>query len=127
MKIKFFSILFLTSICFFSCSKKESAINYIRPVKVVKVHSNTDIQRDFSGIVDAVKYVNLAFRVSGQIINLPVVEGQKVTQGQLIAELDPREIKLTYDASKAAYETAQAQLARNKKLLEKQADRKSVV
>lgn len=72
-------------------------------------------------MVEAVEYVKLAFRVSGQIINLPVVEGQRVKKGQLIAAIDPRDISLQYAADKAAYETAVAQVERNKRLLGRQA------
>ena len=53
-----------------------------------------DYRKDFSGIVEAVEYVKLAFRVNGQIIQLPVIEGQKVKKGQLIAAIDPRDIAL---------------------------------
>ena len=59
--------------------------------------------------------------VSGQIISLPVVEGQRVKKGQLIAAIDPRDISLQYAADKAAYETAAAQVERNKRLLGRQA------
>ena len=71
--------------------------------------------------MEAVEYVRLAFRVSGQIISLPVVEGQRVKKGQLIAAIDPRDISLQYAADKAAYETAAAQVERNKRLLSRQA------
>ena len=83
--------------------------------------SQSVIRKDFSGIVEAVEYVKLAFRVSGQVINLPVVEGQRVKKGQLIAAIDPRDISLQYAADKAAYETAAAQVERNKRLLGRQA------
>ncbi len=121
MKMKPISAILLLALSFFSCGKKEVKQDFIRPVKVTTVKSRHEIKRDFSGVVDAVKYVNLAFRVSGQIINLPVVEGQKVTQGQLIAQIDTREISLNYEAAKAQYETSKAQLERNERLLEKQA------
>ena len=41
--------------------------------------------------------------------------------GQLIAAIDPRDIALQYAADKAAYETAAAQVERNKRLLGRQA------
>lgn len=101
--------------------KKEDNVNVVRPVKTAVVESRTEIRKDFSGIVEAVNYVKLAFRVSGQIINLPVVEGQRVKKGQLIAAIDPRDLALQYAADKAAYETAAAQVERNKRLLARQA------
>lgn len=71
--------------------------------------------------MEPVDFVNLAFRVNGQIINLPVIEGERVKKGQLIAEIDPRDLALQYAADKATFETAGAQLERNKRLLAKQA------
>ena len=69
-----------------SCGqKKREETTLVRPVKTATVRSQSVILKDFSGMVEAVEYVKLAFRVSGQIINLPVVEGQRVRKGQLIA------------------------------------------
>lgn len=101
--------------------KKEDKGATIRPVKTAIVESRSEIKKDFSGIVEAVDYVKLAFRVSGQIVNLPVIEGEKVKKGQLIAAIDPRDIALQYAADKSAYETAAAQVERNKRLLARQA------
>ena len=101
--------------------KKEDKEAIIRPVKTAIVESRSEIKKDFSGIVEAVDYVKLAFSVSGQIINLPVFEGEKVKKGQLIAAIDPRDIALQYAADKSAYETAAAQVERNKRLLARQA------
>ncbi|MGL4293762.1 MAG: efflux RND transporter periplasmic adaptor subunit [Bacteroidales bacterium] len=111
----------IATLCLFSCGKKEETTTPVRPVKVTTVTTRNEIRKDYSGVVDAVKFVNLAFRVPGQIIQLPIVEGQKVKQGDLIAQIDPREIKLQYEAAKAAFETAQAQLQRNERLLQRQA------
>lgn len=112
------SVMMLVTSC---GQKKEGDSTLIRPVKTAIVSSQSVIRKDFSGMVEAVEYVKLAFRVSGQIINLPVVEGQRVKQGQLIAAIDPRDISLQYAADKAAYETAAAQVERNKRLLGRQA------
>ena len=64
-------------------------------------------------MVEAVEYVKLAFRVSGQIIDLPVVEGQRVRKGQLIAAIDPRDISLQYAADKISPAKAGARVERN--------------
>ena len=119
---KFYVIIFTATLVLTACGKKktESAVT-VRPVKTAIVESSSEINKDFSGIVEAVEYVKLAFRVSGQIIDLPVIEGQRVKKGQLIAAIDPRDIALQYAADKSAYETAAAQLERNKRLLERQA------
>ena len=119
---KNFVIIFTAALMLAACGqKKTEAPDFIRPVKTAIVESSSVINKDFSGIVEAVEYVKLAFRVNGQIIDFPVIEGQKVKKGQLIAAIDPRDIALQYAADKSAYETAAAQLERNKRLLERQA------
>ena len=115
-------VIALAAILFQGCGqKKEMTAPATRPVKTTIVESRSVIRKDFSGIVEAVEYVKLAFRVSGQIISLPVIEGEKVKKGQLIAAIDPRDIALQYAATKSAYETASAQVERNKRLLSRQA------
>ena len=119
---KMFLFALVMALLITSCGQKQKGSNtLIRPVKTAQVSSQSVIRKDFSGIVEAVEYVRLAFRVSGQIISLPVVEGQRVKKGQLIAAIDPRDISLQYAADKAAYETAAAQVERNKRLLGRQA------
>ena len=121
MKKKYGFVL-IAAILLASCGqKKETKTTTSRPVKTAIVESRSIIRKDFSGIVEAVEYVKLAFRVSGQIIQLPVIEGEKVKKGQLIAAIDPRDIALQYAATKSAYETAAAQVERNKRLLSRQA------
>lgn len=120
MKKKY--VIALTALIMAGCGQKKGTnAPIIRPVKTTIVQSRSEINKNFSGIVEAVNYVKLAFRVSGQIIDLPVIEGEKVKKGQLIAAIDPRDISLQYSANKAAYETAAAQVERNKRLLSRQA------
>ena len=100
---KMFLFALVTTLFITSCGQKQKGSNtLIRPVKTAQISSQSVIRKDFSGIVEAVEYVRLAFRVSGQIISLPVVEGQRVKKGQLIAAIDPRDISLQYAADKAA-------------------------
>ena len=111
---KNFGFVLAAAILLAGCGqKKETTTTTARPVKTTIVESRSIIRKDFSGIVEAVEYVKLAFRVNGQIIQLPVIEGQKVKKGQLIAAIDPRDIALQYAATKSAYETASAQVERN--------------
>ncbi|MBP6067394.1 MAG: efflux RND transporter periplasmic adaptor subunit [Bacteroides sp.] len=119
---KNYAIVLLITLGVAACGqKKADKETFVRPVKTAIVESRSEINKDFSGIVEAVEYVKLAFRVSGQVINLPVIEGQKVKKGDLIAAIDPRDISLQYAADKSTYETATAQVERNKRLLARQA------
>lgn len=64
---KMFLFALVTTLFITSCGQKQKGSNtLIRPVKTAQVSSQSVIRKDFSGIVEAVEYVRLAFRVSGQ-------------------------------------------------------------
>ncbi|QJX02670.1 biotin/lipoyl-binding protein [Alcanivorax sp. IO_7] len=60
------------------------------PVKLVTVDRGDNGGRRYPGRVMATERSQLAFRVSGQLVELPVKDGQRVEEGQLLARLDPR-------------------------------------
>lgn len=92
-----------------------------RPVKLATVASLDAIDKSFSGVVSPDQFSDLAFKMSGPLISLPIEEGQSVRRGQVIAAIDPLDYRLEYDARKASYLTAKSQMERAEKLLAKQA------
>lgn len=61
----------------------------VRPAKLMIVGADTGgVTRQFFGQVVARQTVDLAFQVSGQIIEFPAQEGQEIAQGTVIAKLD---------------------------------------
>jgi HlyD family secretion protein len=67
-----------------------------------------------SGNVD-VHQVELAFRVSGRISAVKVQEGDKVSAGQVLAELDPVPFRTDVDSASADLAQAQAQLDKTRR------------
>ncbi|MEG0788731.1 MAG: efflux RND transporter periplasmic adaptor subunit [Alistipes sp.] len=104
-----------------SCGTKPREESLLRPVKVATVESLGGINKSFSGAVIPDQYSDLAFKVGGPLIALNVVEGQNVKQGQIVAEIDPFDYRLQYEAKKSSYLTAKSQLERAEKLLAKDA------
>lgn len=104
-----------------SCSQPPVKENGPRPVKLVEVESLGMVEKSFSGVVSPDQFSDLAFKMSGPLISLSVDEGQKVRKGQVVAEIDPQDFKWEYEAKRASYRTAEAQLQRAEKLLSKQA------
>ena len=69
----------------------------LRPVILMTVDDNEQgLTRQFFGQVVARQTVDLAFQVSGQIVEFPAAEGEVIPEGELIAELDlePFELQL---------------------------------
>ncbi len=85
-----------------ACSKPMPAEEPVRAVKVVSV--GMDAQRsavEYSGEVRARVESNLGFRVAGKIIRRHVELGRQVRAGEILAQLDPQDYKLSADAARA--------------------------
>ncbi|QPG58509.2 efflux RND transporter periplasmic adaptor subunit [Shewanella eurypsychrophilus] len=113
----------ITSSSLLGCAEKQieqPVSEVIRPVKMATVVSaQGSVQRSFPAQVSANASTDLAFRVSGQITNHYINEGERVEKGQLIAELDPTDFDIQLDNAKAKYELAMAQHDRNVMLVPK--------
>lgn len=83
-------LLLILPVILSSCGKEESReAKIIRPVKAMRISQpESTIMRVFPGVALASNETTLAFQVPGQIIKLPVLEGDQVSQGGVIAELD---------------------------------------
>lgn len=80
-----------------------------RPVQVIELGNHHQNQTKlFSGILEAADSANLAFKVPGTIQQVLVNTGDTVTQGQVIARLDPHDYQVTVMELEARLEEAMA-------------------
>lgn len=96
-----------------SCSEKQQEIPHevVRPVKVMIVEpTGVDLARKYPGSVRAAQRVDLAFQVSGTLQELPVEEGQRVEEKQVLARLDPRDFEVNLRNAQGQLAKAQAAL-----------------
>ena len=87
-------------------------------VKCATVTSIGYLERDFAALSTADDAVTLAFKIAGRVADVPVAKGQMVSRGELLAELDKRDVELQVEAAKATYEEALSRLRRGERLLE---------
>ncbi len=94
------------------CSRPaEQSSEVIRPVRTLVVAAGEDAStRIFPGRVEAAKQVELTFQVPGLLVNLPVREGQKVNEGDLIAQLRRDEFEARLGALRGQLDRARADL-----------------
>lgn len=74
-----------------SCGSKEDKITEAPPVKVTVEAvdgASASLSRTYSGTIESGKSVDISFSVPGTLKSVNVEAGQKVSKGQLIAELD---------------------------------------
>ena len=104
------------------CGKHHSPKERSMPVvKVAEARSLKSISRSFAALSVADDAVNLAFKLPGRVVDIPVAKGQAVRRGELLAEIDSRDVKLKVEAAEAAYNEAVSRLNRAMRLLEHEA------
>jgi len=89
----------------------------VRPVKILEISKGGSMRTvEFPGEIRAVRHAELAFENAGKLVELPVLDGQAVSQGQVLAKLDPRDFESVRDAESAKLAMAEADFSRAKAL-----------
>jgi RND family efflux transporter MFP subunit len=89
-------------------------------VGLAKIHTVTagdaSVTRQFFGRVVAKETVDLAFQVGGQIIEFPIIEGEFIAKGTLVAGLDLELFQLSLDQAVLQKDQAERTLRRLERL-----------
>jgi len=101
--------------------KQEEAEPVVRPVKTTVVGEGFMGTRSFPGRIEASEQVDLSFRVSGPLVELPIDRGQDVKKGQLLARVDPRDFQIALNEAQATFTKADSDFKRYQSLYEKEA------
>jgi RND family efflux transporter MFP subunit len=82
-----------------------------RPVQVQRVAlENDNATREFVGVVRARYETDLGFRVAGKIVSRVVNVGDRVHVGDVVARLDPQDLKLQVESAEAEFAAATSNL-----------------
>lgn len=85
----------------------EEPAEVSRPVTMLTIGAGeASLNLRFPGRVRAVERAELAFNVPGRLTELPVQEGQKVAQGDLVATLDSENYQIVLASAQAEYNKA---------------------
>ena len=107
---------------FCSCGQQPAQERGPRPVKLAEVTSLSRIEKSYSGVVSPDQFSDLAFKnVRSAGSNECTRKDNGVKKGQVVAEIDPTDYKLDYDAKRASFQKASSQMQRAEKLLAKNA------
>lgn len=112
----------ITALFLTGCGEEEVAqkVDVVRPVKTLVIGGGSGgSTREFPGVVDATQKADMSFRISGKLEAISVKEGDQVEAGQVLASLDPTDLKITLADRKASYDTAKANFDRAAKLVKK--------
>ena len=98
-----------------ACSRPEAPPEPVRAVKLLTVATtHGGSSQVFAGEVRARVESRLGFRVGGKILKRQAEVGQKVRAGDVLAQLDPQDLRLAADAARAQVAAARtsSELAR---------------
>ncbi len=97
----------------FACRRNSPPLEIAQLVKTATVNAHQgDFSVTYPGILKAASDVKLSFRVAGPIHKIWVKEGQYVQKGALLAQLDPRDYSLQYEAAAAGYKQVKGETDR---------------
>jgi RND family efflux transporter MFP subunit len=104
-------VVFALAALLAGCGRAPEEVVVIRPVRAVKAGDVASLTaRSFPGKAKATQEVNLSFRVSGPLVEFPVIVGDVVTAGQVLARIDPRDFQVELRNARAQLEEAKAML-----------------
>lgn len=90
----------------------------LRPVRTFTVQTPVlGEQRQFPGVIDAAQKAVLSFRVGGKLNALSVGEGDFVTASQVLATLDPTDLKIQLADRQASFDRAKSDFTRAEQLV----------
>lgn len=83
-----------------------------RPVQAMTVaYKPREAEKTFVGVVRARREIDLAFRVGGKVVQRKVEVGDLVKAGDVIARIDPEDLRLELESARAELAAATANLA----------------
>jgi len=119
MKSLFTSLCMIGVALVAACSRPEPLPEPIRQLRVIEVGAVSDLRNgQLPGRARSASEVDLAFDVSGTLVERPVRIGTMVEEGDLIAQLDPRDFQANVRAAEAAARNAASNFKRGQELLE---------
>ncbi len=91
------------------CSEDPAPQEIIRPLLTMTVADvDAFAERWFPGRAQATREANIAFEVSGRLVERPALVGDTVKENDLLARLDPRDFRNVLDKAEASLQQAQA-------------------
>ena len=100
------ALVLVASVVAFSAAKKGTKATEVRVEKVEKRDLTASVTA--SGQVNPQTKVDVASDVTGKIIHLYVKEGEMVTKGQRLLEIDPEQANAAVDRAIAGVQSAKA-------------------
>jgi RND family efflux transporter MFP subunit len=94
-----------------ACTRPEVAPEPVRSVRTMTVAREDAVAtQEYAAEIRARTESKLGFQVGGRLVARQVDVGERVRAGQVLARIDPQDLRLGVDAARAALEAAQVEL-----------------
>lgn len=104
------------------------AAQSVRPARIFTVADTTETLRySFVGRVEALQTIDVSFEVPGVLVALPILEGQEIAKGGLLAALDTTDSELAVREAEVQVKLAQQDLDRKRRVLKQKGIARSTV
>lgn len=93
-----------------ACDRDGQASAVTTPEIAPVERRDLEVRAEASGLLEPVRTVEVKSKASGEILRLMVDTGDQVTRGQLLAEIDPRDVQNAFNQAEADHEVAAARV-----------------
>lgn len=101
-------LLILAPLILAACSRQEAAPEPVRAVRTITITAESaGGAHEYAAEIRARTESRLGFRVSGKMVRRSAEIGHRVKAGEVLAQLDPEDLKLGQDAARAGSRAAQ--------------------
>ena len=124
-------IVLVTLFSLFGCvdsTEPEAVDQSVRPARIFVVQDRSKILNyEFVGRIEAAQSIDMTFEVSGPLVALPVLEGQNIERGGLVAALETKDFELAVQEAQVQLQLARQDLERKQRVLRQKGIARSVV
>jgi HlyD family secretion protein len=96
-----------------ACNRQKAP--ELQMATAVSGYRNIVVMAEATGKIKPINVIDIKSKAGGQIIEMPVETGTRVVKGDLIVQLDKRDVESRYAQAKANWESAKARLENSKK------------
>ncbi|MDP0562543.1 MAG: efflux RND transporter periplasmic adaptor subunit [Candidatus Endonucleobacter sp. (ex Gigantidas childressi)] len=124
------ALIILLAVCLGACdsdtSSKDAAKSPVRPAKLIEVgQSDTNYFLNYPAVIHSQQLSVLSFEVGGMLQELRVIESQMVKEGDVLAQLNQRDLRAKLTSARAQFENAKVEYQRALYLMKQNAISKS--
>jgi HlyD family secretion protein len=103
------AVLLVVMTALYARGREPSAADTALEYEIVEQRS-LEVTAEAAGLIEPIRLVEVKSKASGEILRLTVESGDHVRRGDLLGEVDPRDVRNTYAQAEADLDVARARL-----------------